>query len=239
MVRGIYAGFGAHDVLTGVDLAVPAGEVHGLVGRNGAGKTTLLATIAGFVEARAGTIAVHGREAQLRDLAYLPVDEYFYGHITGREYLGIFREPTQASRDESRWDAWAEKWATAFELPLDQLIDGYSTGMRRKLAIVGALRLQRSVLLLDEPANGLDLEANQLLILVLRELAAQGAAILVTSHVLEALEAACDRIHLLDGGRIAGSYTLAELPALRTILLGDAGRRLAEVRPLLQRAARA
>ena len=126
-----------------------------------------------------------------------------------------------------------EAWGRAFDLSLDTMVDDYSTGMRQKLAILGVLRLDRRILLLDEPVNGLDLESNQLLTQVLRALAAAGAAVLVTSHVLEALWSMCDHVHLLDGGVIAGSYAAAQFPSLRDVLAGDAARRLETLRPHL------
>jgi ABC-2 type transport system ATP-binding protein len=231
-VQGLRVAYGTREVLRGVDLDVPAGEVHGLVGRNGAGKSTLLAAIAGFVAPAAGAVTIGARPARLDDLGYLPADEHFYSQITGREYLSIFRRRT--SRAAGRSEDWMEQWARAFELPLDRSIDDYSTGMRRKLAILGTLGLTRDVLVLDEPANGLDLESNQLLAQVLRALAGDGVAVLVTSHVLETLESGCDSVHLLEEGVIAASYGARDFPMLRAVLAGDAARRLAAVRPYLR-----
>lgn len=236
-LEGVRVSYGAQEVLQGVDLELPSAQVHGLVGRNGAGKTTLLNAITGFVRTDGGSITIDGRAARLEDVSYVPVSEHFYSSITGREFLGLFQTRAVPARDRGRWIEWADAWARAFELPLDSLVDTYSSGMRRKLAILGALRLGRPILILDEPLNGLDLESNLLLGQILRALAAEGAAVLVTSHVFEALETACDRVHLLDGGVIAGSYARAQYPALRALLAGDAARRLAPVRPFLREAA--
>ena len=231
-VRDVHFAYGEHAVLRGVDLFVPMGEIHGLVGRNGAGKSTLLASIAGLVRPGRGTITVNAEPVRIRDVGYLPVESHFYSHITGREYLSIFSP--DGSRISGRHDDWVETWGRAFDLPLDALLDDYSSGMRQKLAILGVLRLDRRILLLDEPVNGLDLESNQLLTQVLRALAAAGVAVLATSHVLEALWSMCDRVHMLDGGVITGSYAAADFAELRDVLVGDAARRLQTLRPHLR-----
>ena len=236
-LKGVRVSYGAQQVLQGVDLDLPYGEVHGLVGRNGAGKTTLLNAITRFVKTDGGDITVDGRAARLEDVSYVPVSEHFYSNITGREFLGLFQTRVVPEQQRGRWIDWADAWARAFELPLDSLVDTYSSGMRRKLAILGALRLGRPILILDEPLNGLDLESNLLLGQILRALATEGAAVLVTSHVFEALETMCDRVHLLDGGVIRGSFTRPQYPALRAVLSGDAARRLEHVRPFLREAA--
>jgi ABC-2 type transport system ATP-binding protein len=228
-LRGVRAGYAGTPVLESVDLAFAPGLVHGLVGRNGAGKTTLLDVIAGFLPPMAGAVTMHGRPLGSEDVAYLPTELHFYPRITGREYLAVFRA---APPSASPFDA--DGWAAVFDVPLDRHVDAYSAGMRRKLALLGALALDRPVLLLDEPANALDIEANQLLGRVLRSLAARGRTVIVTSHVLESLTATCDRVHLLARGVIHASYRPEEFHALAGDLLSDSvERRLASVDALL------
>lgn len=186
--------YGSHVVLEDLNLTLDAGQVYGLVGRNGAGKTTLLETVYGFVPARSGLILLDGVVPTPKELGYLPMEGHFYPRITGREYLSIFQARSP--------DFDADEWSSIFEVPLDRYVDGYSTGMKKKLALLGTLSLGRRVVLLDEPANSLDLESNLLLARLLRALAESGRTVLVTSHVLESL-AACDWIHVLDERRIA------------------------------------
>lgn len=187
--------YGRNVVLDELSLAMEAGQVHGLVGRNGAGKTTLLETVYGFLRARTGRVVLDDVPPARKDLAYLPAESHFYPRITGREYLRVFRARAR--------DFDADEWGRIFELPLDRYVDGYSTGMKKKLALLGTLSLGRRVILLDEPANSLDVESNLLLAKLIRALAESGRTVLVTSHVLESLAAACDRIHVLDDKRIA------------------------------------
>jgi ABC-2 type transport system ATP-binding protein len=225
-VERLAVGYGSRLVLSELDLVLSGGTVHGLVGRNGAGKTTLLETLAGFLRPRSGSVTLDGRAPTRRDVGYLPMETYFYPRITGREYLGLFRG------ERARFDA--DAWASLFDLPLDAFVDGYSAGMAKKLALIGVLSLGRPVLLLDEPANGLDLESNLVLGALLRELASAGHAVLVTSHVLESLTAVCDEIHLLEGGRVAHRATRSDFHALATRLLtAESEAKLARMRSLV------
>lgn len=201
---------GRTEVLCGVSLAVAAGRVHGLVGRNGAGKTTLLDAVFGLVRPTAGEVCFGDRPIRAADVAYMPADTYFYPRITGREYLGIF-----AARNPA-FDVAA--WSDVFDVPLDQFVDDCSSGTQQKLALLGVLSLDRQVVMLDEPMNGLDMASNEVLMRLLRMLAEAGKTVLVTSHVLETLTATCDEIHVLDGGVIAGSFADTEFAQLRELL---------------------
>lgn len=219
-------------VLNGLELHVPAGQVHGLVGRNGAGKTTLLAAIYGFIPGDDGTIRVRGEPPSPRSMAYLPTENHFYPMITGREYLWVFDDGKRAEAGRA-FDV--DGWAELLELPLDRYVDAYSTGMKKKLALLGVLALDRPLLLLDEPMNHLDLESNLLLGRLLRALADAGRAILVTSHVLESLTGACDAIHVLDRGGLAHSVPREEFDELERRLVGEGlEERVARMRGLLE-----
>lgn len=196
-VDNLVVSYGDNSVLEGLTLALPLSTVNGLVGMNGAGKTTLLNTMAGFLKPVTGTIHIQGRSLQRRDLAFMETDNYFYSNITGREYLGLFKTPPDATD--------ADDWNRLFRLPLDQVIDGYSSGMKRKLALVGVLRQNKPVVILDEPFNGLDLESSRILSLIVLRLKELGKTVLVTSHILGSLTVVCDYIHVLDKGKIVSS----------------------------------
>lgn len=205
----VRAGYGLEDVLRGVNLVLERGQVHGLVGLNGSGKTSLLDTIAGLIATSAGTMSLGRASLRRDDVAYLSTELFFYPRLTGREYLSVFG----ASRPRSTARVDVDGWAEVFGVPLDGIIDEYSAGMRRKLALIAIVTLHRPVLLLDEPANALDLESNALLGDLLRAVAADGAIVVVTSHILDSL-ASCDRVHRLAEGTIAGSYAPDEFPQL-------------------------
>ena len=227
-IERLSVGYGSRTVISGLDLELAPGQVHGLVGRNGAGKTTVLETIYGFIRAREGTITLDGKRPTARELAYLPMENHFYPKITGREYLRIF----QARSPDFDPDAWAP----IFELPLDRYVDGYSAGMKKKLALLATLSLGRPVMLLDEPMNGLDLESNLLLGHLLRSLADSGRIVLVTSHILESLTRACDQIHGLEDGRIAHTIPRSGFAELEERLLTrESEARVEQMRTLIAR----
>lgn len=224
--EGLVVRYGTTPVLTGLDLVLEEGRVHGLVGRNGAGKTTLLETLYGFVRPSAGRVLFRGAPLRRSHVGYLPAAELFYPRLTGREYLAVFRSSAPG------FDV--EGWNRVFDLPLGRLVETYSLGMRKKLALLGVLSLGRPVLVLDEPYNGLDLESNQLLAHLLRTLAEGGTTVLVTSHVLGSLTHGCDAIHLLAGGRILRSFARAEFGDIEAHLLDDGTvAKLALIRALL------
>ena len=218
--------YGSTTVLNDLSLDLDPGQVHGLVGRNGEGKTTLLDAIFGFVHPTSGSIRYQGEPARPTALGYLRAHNYFYPKLTGREYLRIFQSK-HASFD-------LESWGRIFDLPLDRLVDRYSTGMQKKLAFLGVLSLDRPVLMLDEPFNGLDLETNHILGKLLRTLAENGKTLILTSHVLESLTRTCDQIHLLASGTVTRSFRQSEFGDLDDLLLsGVAGERLALAHQLL------
>ncbi len=167
-------------------------KIHGLVGLNGAGKTTLLNSVFGLLHPKTGNITFHDQKINRKLIGYLETENYFYSNITGEEYLSLFTNKNFN----------LEQWNKLFELPLNTLIDNYSTGMKRKLALLGILKLDKQIVILDEPFNGLDLETCKILKLIILKLKERGKTVIVTSHILESLTGLCDEIHYFAGGKI-------------------------------------
>lgn len=193
-ISGITVTYDTHEVLKDFSLRAEEGKVYGLMGLNGSGKTTLLKAICGVVPLEAGSIQFQNREITLKDIGYLETANNFYSKITGSEFLNIIK-----------WkhpDFDKEKWNSIFELPLNDLIETYSSGMRKKLAAMGIFGLERPLLLLDEPFNNLDLETNTILYNVINLLKKSGRIIILTSHILETLTGICDEIHYLNDKKI-------------------------------------
>ena len=138
---------GNSKVLDSLCLSLPENKIHGIVGLNGAGKTTLLNAIYGLVKIDSGRINREGRPISRKETSYIVTENFFYSNITGREYLSVFKNP--------KFDS--DKWNGLFSLPLDQIIDRYSTGMKKKLALLAILKQDKSLMILDEPFNGLTL----------------------------------------------------------------------------------
>ena len=205
--------YGDHVVLHDVSLTLRPGTIHGLVGANGAGKTTLLHCLYGLETGFTGTARDTSGLAVRERTGLLPYEPYFYPRLTGREYLEF------ALQARGRPVVDFAGWNQLLELPLDQYADEYSAGMRKKLALLALLVQDFAFLILDEPFNGLDLEANLLLKEILRRLRDRGTGIFLTSHILGAMTEVADEITVLVAGRVQRHYAAAEFGTLESDLL--------------------
>ncbi len=182
----------AQHVIDSLCLNLSENKIHGIVGLNGSGKTTLLNAIYGFKSIDSGTIKSNGNKMNKKHISFLETENYYYSNITGREYLALFKNN----------DFDINKWNQLFLLPLDAIIDDYSTGMKKKLAIMAILKQDKPIMILDEPFNGLDIETCRIIHQVLLKLKECNKTIIITSHIIETLTALCDFIHYLDKGKI-------------------------------------
>ncbi len=202
--------------LDGLDMAVPTGSVFGLLGPNGAGKTTCLRLLAGLTRPTAGAATVAGREvatdvlAVRRSLGYLEQDPRAYGWMTGREQLAMLgrlhglRGP---ALDVAVTDALG---LVDLDAAADRRTGTYSGGMRQRLGIAGALVHRPSVVILDEPASALDPEGRRDVLELIAGLRGT-TTILFSTHVLADVERICDRVGILDHGRLVVEGPLADL----------------------------
>jgi ABC-2 type transport system ATP-binding protein len=207
--------FGATQALCGVSLELGEGELLGLLGPNGAGKTTLVRALAGRVRLDGGTIELFGRrlsETEARDgLGVVPQEIALYPLLTARENLEAFgcfnglRGP--ALRDRV---AWALEWTGLSERAREP-IRRFSGGMRRRLNIACGVLHEPRVILLDEPTVGVDPQSRERIYEMLDRLRASGVSMLLTTHQLDEAEARCERIVIVDHGRLIAAGTLGEL----------------------------
>ena len=212
--------YGEKEVLSIPSLGFSTGQVHGIVGLNGSGKTTLLNALYGFGRSKNASVLYENVPMDRTNTAFLEAENQFYPGITGREYLALFRT------DTTGFDV--DGLNVLLQVPLDELITGYSTGMKKKLALLGILKLDRKVVLLDEPMNGLDLAAVRVLEAIVRKLAEQGRTVFITSHVLGPLIALCKQIHLLQNGKFIRTFEAEEMHLLEEALFADLDRRTDE-----------
>jgi ABC-2 type transport system ATP-binding protein len=216
-LRQLSVRYGTKSVINQLSLELTEGQVHGLVGLNGAGKTTLLNTVAGWIAPDEGTIEWKGGPLPSRQYACLESDLYFYPYITGYEYLGLYTGQRKHP-DINRWNE-------LFKLPLADLTDTYSHGMKKKIALLAVLLQDRPLLILDEPFNGLDIEASRMISQIIRRLRDKNRLVLITSHIIESLTGICDQIHLLQEGTISLSCRPENFRQLETALFGRSDER--------------
>jgi len=220
-VNGLSHAFALRRALRGVSLVVPAGDVHGLVGPNGAGKTTLLKILATALPLQGGVVRVLGLEPAddpyeiRRRTGYLPESPALFGRMTLVElldYTGAVFGLTPDQRDRVITDL-LELVDLAHRR--DELVGRLSRGLQRRIALARVLVHDPDLLLLDEPLAGIDPRSRIELIAILRELAAQGKTVLVSSHILDELATLCDHLSVLDAGRVCFSGSVDELVRLR------------------------
>ncbi len=212
-IENVSLRYGKKEVIRDLDLMIESGSTHGLVGLNGSGKTTLITGLCGLKPLASGKIQFDNRALVKKDVAYLETNNFFYSSITGREYLELFTY--------HRPDFATEEWNHLFDLPLDQYTESYSTGMKKKLAFMGVIALDRAILVLDEPFNGIDLETTQKLKTIIKTLQEQGKTILLTSHILESLTSLCTAISYLANGQIQHTFQPSEYTEMEEKIFGS------------------
>jgi ABC-2 type transport system ATP-binding protein len=216
VVESLSKRYGPKPAVRQVSLEVRAGSIHGLVGPNGSGKSTILRSILGLVQPDAGAIQVLGVDratAAARPeggLAGLVDDPRFYPYLSARANLALLARLDGGER--SGLDAVLARAGLA--KASRQKVGGFSLGMRQRLGLAAALMRRPGVLLLDEPANGLDPAGADELWQVARELARDGTAVLLSSHDLVAIDDVCDELTVLREGEVAWSGAIGELRAL-------------------------
>ncbi|HUP29277.1 MAG TPA: ABC transporter ATP-binding protein [Usitatibacter sp.] len=235
-IRGLTKRFGGQAAVDNLDLAIPCGEFHALLGPNGAGKTTTLRVLAGLARADAGSACVMGHDvardpiAAKRVLAFLPDDPMLYGKLKPLEYLEFVAGLWGIEAGVAGERAEALLQVLGLEEKRGERIDGFSRGMRQKLALAGALIHDPAVMILDEPLTGLDAAAARQVKDLLVARVRAGCTVILTTHILEIAERLAERISIIVRGRIVAQGTLAELRArngagesLEDIFLGLTG----------------
>jgi len=217
--RGLKKRYGATRAVDGIDLTVHRGEIFGLLGPNGAGKTTAILMLLGLTEADEGRISVCGADPMhdpitvKERVAYLPDMVGFYDNLDARanlRYTG--RLAGIAARElDGRIDSALSR--VRLDSVADHKVGTYSRGMRQRLGLAEILMKGAQAAILDEPTNGLDPQSTFELLDMIRALRDDGMAILLSSHILDRVQAICDRVALFSRGRIAIEGSVRELAA--------------------------
>lgn len=216
-VHEFHKAYGETMAVRGISFDVPPGTVLGLVGPNGAGKTTTMRALAGIIEPTRGKLAIDNHDvvndpiAAKKAMAYVPDDPKLFEHLTIWEHL----EFIAVAYDLTDWKERANELIAAFELTekRDSLCSDLSRGMRQKVAICCGYLHEPKAIMFDEPLTGLDPYGIRAIKDSIRQRAASGAAIMISSHLLDMVEDLCTAILLLDKGRQVLHATMDELRA--------------------------
>ncbi len=218
--RNLIKRYGGKVAVKDVSFDVHGGEIFGFLGPNGAGKTTTIKMIVGLLQPTSGSVKVAGFDVQTQPLlakaasGYVPDTPNLYAKLSGRELLRFVGD--LYSLDRQQVARRIEELLRTFELAAaaDDTIDSYSHGMQQKASLAAALVHDPRVLVLDEPTVGLDPKSARLIKDILRQLADRGAAVMLSTHILEIAERMCDRIGIISKGELVAIGTMDELRAL-------------------------
>jgi len=212
--------FGDKIAVKDVTFEINGGEVFGFLGPNGAGKTTTIKIIVGLLQPTSGRVTVAGYDISTQPIqakaasGYVPDTPNLYAKLTGRELLSFVGD--LYNLDRSQVERRIDELLRMFDLisAANDTIDSYSHGMQQKTALAAALMHDPKVLILDEPTVGLDPKSARLIKDILRQMADRGAAVFLSTHILEIAERMCDRIGIINKGELIAVGTMDELRAL-------------------------
>ena len=218
-VDAVSKSFGEKAALRDISLAIPAGQICGLLGPNGAGKTTLFRLLMGILKADRGAISVDGLDAfedrvdVKRLIGYLPDEPIYYSYLSGRETLAL----SAAMHGLDPAVSMAEIAPLIARLRLEDDLDGfaedYSRGMKKKLGVLLAMLHRPKLLVLDEPTNGLDVEATHLFYDLMLDEARRGTTILFSTHLMDHVARLCSHVVVINRGGLVAAGALDELRA--------------------------
>ncbi len=211
-ISNLSKSYGTKQVLKNVNLSFEKGKVYGIVGKNGAGKTSFFNCLAD-IETYEGSIESDFTNIK-NHIGLLETNPIFLSRITSWEYLKLFCRARNIHEEnfESK---------NIFDLPLNQYAETYSTGMKKKLALMAILLQKNDVFILDEPFNGVDIQSNILITTIIDKLRAAQKTIVISSHIFSTLSNSCDQIFLLNNGSIEKTVDKQDYETLEAELKQD------------------
>src|SRR5436189_589112 len=209
-LQGLTKRFGNQTAVDALSFEIPAGQIVGFLGPNGAGKSTTLKMLTGMIEPTSGSATVCGYDLQSetievkRKVGFVPESGAVFESLSGLEYLemvaALYGIPEEAARERIR--QFLNFFDLGFDTLTDKLLGAYSKGMRRKVVITSALLHNPEVVFFDEPLDGLDANAAVGFKALIQSLAREGKTILYSSHILDVVERVCDRVIIIDKGKL-------------------------------------
>jgi len=214
---GLTKHYGRVHALDGLDLQVEEGQVHGFLGPNGAGKSTTIRILLGLARPTGGEATVFGRDpwsdavALHRRIASIPGDVNLWPNLSGGEAIDFLSRLRGARKHDPAYRAEKERLREVFQFDPRKKGRAYSKGNRQKVALIAALAVPAELYIFDEPTSGLDPLMEVVFRSEVTRLQAQGATVLLSSHILSEVEQLCDRVSIIRAGKVAETGTLAEL----------------------------
>ncbi|MEV8267866.1 ABC transporter ATP-binding protein [Microbacterium sp. NPDC076911] len=215
--RGLTKQYGKVHALDRLDLSVSEGQIHGFLGPNGAGKSTAIRVLLGLARATDGEVTVFGadpwREAASlhKRIAYVPGDISVWPNLSGGEAIDFLARLRGAHRKSAAYLKSKDRLMTTFDFDPRKKGRAYSKGNRQKVALIAAFAVPADLYILDEPTSGLDPLMEVIFRQEVARVKAEGATVLLSSHILSEVELLCDQLSIIRAGRIVESGTLADL----------------------------
>lgn len=216
--------FGTLKAVNELNLSVGAGEIRGLLGPNGSGKSTTMKMILGMLKPDSGSISVCGIDVRAkpvevrRYVGYVPETPFLYEYLSASEYLDLVGVAYGLDKTERKKRAGELLEVLQMDKHVNEIMSGFSQGMRQKIALISALMHRPRVLILDEPLNGLDPRSARIVKEILNRLAAEGVSILFSTHVLEIADAICSKITIIADGSTIAEGTSEEIKAMAGLM---------------------
>jgi len=219
-IENVSKSFGDTNAVKQLNLNIPQGTIYGLLGPNGSGKSTTMKMIMGLLKPDNGNIEVYGINPQTtpyevkKIIGYVPETPQLYEFLTAMEYLEFIA--TIHELEQNEYESKVNEFLKAFELVghENEVLGGYSHGMKQKIAITAALLIEPKLLILDEPLGGLDPKSARIMKDLLNRLTEEGVTVVFSTHVMEIAEAVCDNVGILYKGELLTEGTSDQLKEL-------------------------
>jgi ABC-2 type transport system ATP-binding protein len=216
-MKGVCRSFGEIQAIRNLDLDIEKGAIHGLLGPNGSGKSTTMKMVMGLLKPDSGRISVYGRDPTSdptgvkRMIGHVPETPRLYEYLTGLEYLNFIADVYEVDPEVKEERTYEFLEAFGLEGRENEMISGYSYGMKQKTALIGAMLHEPLLLILDEPLSGLDPKSARIMKDLLHRLSKEGVTTIFSTHIMEIADALCDKISVLYMGELLGEGSSTEL----------------------------